>query len=193
MKSCRIFEKELIIHTLEQYRYNLTRTAEHLKISRHALRYRMQRLNIHAETDNEDECDADSGQGGDAMLTQLTLLAAQTTADLQAQLPPPSAPSELFGLRVRDILLLVGVIAIIALVLYVFAYITRRKRRRRISRSGPEMWGADRHAQSERREGRVRIRKKRRKHPDFRPRNPTLGETGGLPPVRPDEPAQPAT
>jgi len=33
----------------------LTRTAEHLKISRHALRYRMQRLNIHAETDNEDE------------------------------------------------------------------------------------------------------------------------------------------
>jgi len=49
------FEKELIIHTLEQHRYNLTRTAEHLKISRHALRYRMQRLNIHAETDNEDE------------------------------------------------------------------------------------------------------------------------------------------
>jgi DNA-binding NtrC family response regulator len=40
------FEKELIIHTLEQYRYNLTRTADHLKISRHALRYRMQRLNI---------------------------------------------------------------------------------------------------------------------------------------------------
>ena len=49
------FEKELIIHTLEQHRYNLTRTAEHLKISRHALRYRMQRLNIHAETENEDE------------------------------------------------------------------------------------------------------------------------------------------
>jgi len=49
------FEKELIIHTLEQHRYNLTRTAEHLKISRHALRYRMQRLNIHAETENEDD------------------------------------------------------------------------------------------------------------------------------------------
>jgi DNA-binding NtrC family response regulator len=49
------FERELIIHTLEQHRYNLTRTAEHLKISRHALRYRMQRLNIHAETENEEE------------------------------------------------------------------------------------------------------------------------------------------
>ena len=49
------FEKELIIHTLEQHRYNLTRTAEHLKISRHALRYRMQRLDIHAETENDEE------------------------------------------------------------------------------------------------------------------------------------------
>jgi hypothetical protein len=126
------------------------------------------------------------------MLTQLILLAGQTGADLQQQLPPQQA-SELFGFRVRDILLLLGVIAIIALSLYVFAYLTRRKRRRRISRSGPEMWGADRHAQSERPEGRVRLRKKRRKHPDFRPRNPTLGETGGLPPVRPDEPAQPVT
>jgi DNA-binding NtrC family response regulator len=47
------FEKELIIHTLEQYRYNLTRTAEHLKISRHALRYRMNRLNIQEEGEEE--------------------------------------------------------------------------------------------------------------------------------------------
>ncbi len=56
------FEKELIIHTLEQHRYNLTRTAEHLKISRHALRYRMQRLNIHAETDNEDDVTPTTGK-----------------------------------------------------------------------------------------------------------------------------------
>ena len=126
------------------------------------------------------------------MLTCLMLLAVQTAADLQQQLSHEQ-PSKLFGLSLREILLLLGVVAIITLSLYVFAYLTRRKRRKRLSRSGPEMWGADRHAQSERREGRVRIRKKRRKHPDFRPRNPTLGETGGLPPVRPDEPAQPAT
>jgi DNA-binding NtrC family response regulator len=49
------FEKELIIHTLEQHRYNLTRTAEQLKISRHALRYRMQRLNIQVEGEGEEE------------------------------------------------------------------------------------------------------------------------------------------
>ena len=125
------------------------------------------------------------------MLTRLILLAAQTAADMQTPLPPQQ-PSKLFGFSLRDLLLLLGVVAIIALSLYLFAYLARRKRRRRISRSGPEMWGADRHAQTER-GARVRIRKKRRKHPDFRPRNPTLGETGGLPPVRPDEPAQPAT
>ena len=40
------FERQLINHTLDQNRYNLSKTAEQLKISRHALRYRMQRLNI---------------------------------------------------------------------------------------------------------------------------------------------------
>ncbi len=47
------FEKEFILNTLAQNRYNLNRTAEQLKISRHALRYRMTRLNIH--TDPEDD------------------------------------------------------------------------------------------------------------------------------------------
>jgi DNA-binding NtrC family response regulator len=49
------FERELITNTLEQHRYNLTKTAEHLKISRHALRYRMQRLGIHAGEDAEED------------------------------------------------------------------------------------------------------------------------------------------
>ena len=40
------FEKEVIVNTLEQNRFNLSKSAEQLKISRHALRYRMQRLNI---------------------------------------------------------------------------------------------------------------------------------------------------
>lgn len=47
------FEKEFILNTLAQNRYNLNRTAEQLKISRHALRYRMTRLNI--QTDSEDD------------------------------------------------------------------------------------------------------------------------------------------
>ena len=47
------FEKEFILNTLAQNRYSLNRTAEQLKISRHALRYRMTRLNI--QTDSEDD------------------------------------------------------------------------------------------------------------------------------------------
>jgi hypothetical protein len=132
------------------------------------------------------------------MLTHLILFAAQTTADLQQQLPAQKA-SKLFGLSMRDLLLLLGLLGIIALGLYLFVYLTRRKHRRHLSRSGQDMWRSERRAQREKQKEsesgrtRVRIRKKRREHPDFRPRNPTLGETGGLPPVRPDEPAQPAT
>jgi len=48
-------ERELILNTLEQNRYNLTRTAEQLKISRHALRYRMQRLNLHTGAESDEE------------------------------------------------------------------------------------------------------------------------------------------
>jgi DNA-binding NtrC family response regulator len=40
------FERQVIGGTLEQNRYNISKTAEQLKISRHALRYRMQRLSI---------------------------------------------------------------------------------------------------------------------------------------------------
>jgi DNA-binding NtrC family response regulator len=47
------FEKEFILNTLAQNRYSLNRTAEQLKISRHALRYRMTRLNI--QTDHEED------------------------------------------------------------------------------------------------------------------------------------------
>ena len=54
------FEKEFILNTLAQNRYNLSRTAEQLKISRHALRYRMTRLNIH--TEGEEESGAPAGK-----------------------------------------------------------------------------------------------------------------------------------
>lgn len=47
------FERQLINTTLEQNRYNLSKTAEQLKISRHALRYRMQRLNITDGTEDD--------------------------------------------------------------------------------------------------------------------------------------------
>jgi DNA-binding NtrC family response regulator len=52
------FEKDIIMRTLELQRYNLGRTAESLKLSRHALRYRMQRLNIRTDAESEDDEEA---------------------------------------------------------------------------------------------------------------------------------------
>ncbi|MEK7707545.1 MAG: sigma-54 dependent transcriptional regulator, partial [Verrucomicrobiota bacterium] len=48
------FERDLITRTLEQNHFSLTRSAEKLKLSRHALRYRMQRLNIAASADSDE-------------------------------------------------------------------------------------------------------------------------------------------
>jgi DNA-binding NtrC family response regulator len=49
------FERELVTGVLEQNHFSLTRTADQLKLSRHALRYRMQRLNISQQGDGEEE------------------------------------------------------------------------------------------------------------------------------------------
>ena len=54
-------EQELITSALEQNDSNLTRAAERLKLTRHSLRYRMQRLNMNATdgTANEPPVAAD--------------------------------------------------------------------------------------------------------------------------------------
>ncbi|HKS37260.1 MAG TPA: sigma-54 dependent transcriptional regulator [Verrucomicrobiae bacterium] len=49
------FERELIISTLEQNHHSLAKTADQLKITRHALRYRMQRLNINADAGADED------------------------------------------------------------------------------------------------------------------------------------------
>jgi DNA-binding NtrC family response regulator len=49
------FERELISQTLENNRFSVSRAADELKLTRHALRYRMQRLNIHNPNDTEEE------------------------------------------------------------------------------------------------------------------------------------------
>ena len=41
-------ERELITSALEQNDFNLTRASEQLKLTRHSLRYRMQRLNMNS-------------------------------------------------------------------------------------------------------------------------------------------------
>jgi len=48
------FERDLVLRTLEMHHFSLNKTADSLKISRHALRYRMQRLNICVEPVEEE-------------------------------------------------------------------------------------------------------------------------------------------
>ena len=47
------FERDLITSRLERNAFNVARTSDELKISRHALRYRMRRLNVAADLDND--------------------------------------------------------------------------------------------------------------------------------------------
>jgi DNA-binding NtrC family response regulator len=54
-------EREIIINALAQNDSSLTRTAERLKLSRHSLRYRMQRLNMNAG-DGAGEAPLDAGR-----------------------------------------------------------------------------------------------------------------------------------
>ena len=49
------FERDLINSVLEQNHFNVAKAAEQLKISRHTLRYRMQRLNITVAAENDED------------------------------------------------------------------------------------------------------------------------------------------
>ena len=124
------------------------------------------------------------------MLDRVLFFAAQAADGVQEGMPHQPEASKLFGLGLRDVLLLVAVAVIIALALFLWAYLTRRDRRRHLARS-PVVAHGERRRPREEAEDRMRTRKRRRRPPEDVRRNPTLGETGGLPPIRPDEPARP--
>jgi DNA-binding NtrC family response regulator len=56
-------ERDLILSAIEHHHGNLSRTADFLKISRHALRYRMQRLNLSAGIEEEERAAPASKDG----------------------------------------------------------------------------------------------------------------------------------
>src|SRR4051812_25826106 len=98
---------------------------------------------------------------------------------------------KLFGHNVRDVVLLGGMIFALAAVLFLYAYITRKKHRTTISLAGSRAIYRAEAEEEDSDQKRYRKRRRRKDHPDFLPRNPTLQETGGLPPLRPEEPAEP--
>lgn len=122
------------------------------------------------------------------MLKLTCFLAAVATGDPMDAPTLEGEASKLFGYNVRDIMILGGMVLVLAIALFLFAYLTKKNRRVTISPAGSRaIYRAD-----ERDDDRRRRKKRRRhNHPEFLPRNPTLQETGGLPPLRPEEPAEP--
>lgn len=103
------------------------------------------------------------------------------------------------GLLFRDVLLVLGVILLLTalLVLWAVRYAKRRKHHRHATapailqhtkKAGAETDDADPGDTQHESRSRHRRRRHRRSH---RSRNPTLAETGGLPPVRPGSPENP--
>jgi hypothetical protein len=97
----------------------------------------------------------------------------------------------------RERLTIFGAIGAVTLLLLLWAMFLRKKRRQHHThhhsrRHTPE---ADGMAEAPRRRQSDPPQEKRRRrhsHRRRRPRNPTLAETGGLPPLRPEDPSEPA-
>lgn len=113
--------------------------------------------------------------------------------------PSSAMPSsKIYNWSVRDMILVVGVAVVIANLLFLWAYLSRQNRRRQLgpySRALRKSEKGAAGASSGRSHSRRHRRKRRPDHPANLPRNPSLAEAGGLPPLRQDEapPAKPAT
>ena len=94
-----------------------------------------------------------------------------------------------------ETILLFGVLVVITLALLLLAYILNRKRHRGLSRSPhpPSLSQSETGKNVASTQASHRRRKRRRRRREHRPRNPTLAETGGLPPVRPEDQPPPPT
>lgn len=118
------------------------------------------------------------------------LAAAVTTAEehLEAMKGTQGKGSFLGG----EMSLIFGAVLVLVALLFFWAFFIRRRPQtqrgslvlERAPKENPERYGSS---------GRRRRRKRKVDHPDNLPRNPTLAEIGGLPPLRPDEPEPPAS
>lgn len=86
------------------------------------------------------------------------------------------------GAQVHQILLVAGVLLGLGALLFLAVYLAKGKRRH-----GPLPQG-NAHGRRRHRHGHHPPHRHRRRRQEHRPRNPTLAETGGLPPLRPEDP-----
>jgi FtsZ-interacting cell division protein ZipA len=118
----------------------------------------------------------------------------------QAVFPPDVIPAgrHWLGFSLKELMILLGAVAIVSLILVVWAAFVRKTPRRHShhhhhdysAREENNELRSEETGSAEGEEGR-RYRRKRRRRREHRPRNPTLAETGGLPPLRADQPQDP--
>ena len=117
----------------------------------------------------------------------------------QSLIPNDVLPaSHWMGLSVKELVILLGAVTAVTLLLVIWAVYFRKKPHRHHHHhhdhdSSSEEVEPAKYSDSGSAEGESgrRYRRKRRRRRDHRPRNPTLAETGGLPPLRTDRPADP--
>lgn len=107
----------------------------------------------------------------------------------------PTAPiSKGTGMVFKDIIAIIGAGVLVGLILLLFVRVylrkSKRKRRHHENRPGPAPIPQDEDGDDERHDGHRHHRRRHRLR-DHRQRNPTLAETGGLPPAKPEQPSNP--
>jgi hypothetical protein len=100
------------------------------------------------------------------------------------------------GLTVKELVAVLGAVALVTLLLFLWAVYVRKKPHRHSHHHhhhspDPEEASASSIDSDSEVSGERRYRRKRRRRREHRPRNPTLAETGGLPPLRTEHPPDP--
>ena len=106
--------------------------------------------------------------------------------------------SRWMGLTIKEVLVLLGAVGVVTLVVLLWAVYLRKRPSDRSHRhrhqhhhhSAPSDTRSSNNDDSFE-SGERRYRRKRRRRREHRPRNPTLAETGGLPPMRTERPSDP--
>ena len=91
------------------------------------------------------------------------------------------------GFNRRDVLIVISIGVVLGALLFVWAYFRYRKEDGIDDRDTEEAESEPTQSTSESGEPERRRRRKRRRRREHRPRNPSLQQTGGLPPPRPDD------
>ena len=100
------------------------------------------------------------------------------------------------GLTLRELMLVFGAVGLVVLPVFIWVLYFRKKPHRHShqhhhhSNNSDEAALSSMDTESETSSER-RYRRKRRRRREHRPRNPTLAETGGLPPLRSEHPPDP--